>query len=158
MHLLAINNTWLPSNNTVLTFRYGMTSFDDTDTLTEEFDPATLGFNPSFISAIQRKKFPRGNINEYGNAGSTFGAIDATDRLWYSWSANATASKLLGRHTVKAGGDFRRIGADTQSFSASSGVFAFDRLWTSASPTHDASAATALPASCSATRAATPAT
>ncbi len=135
VHMVAVNNTWLPSNNTVLTFRYGLTSFDDSDFLTEDFDPATLGFNNAFINSIQKKKFPIGNIAEYGDGGAAFGAIDATDRLWYSWSANATASKLLGRHTVKAGGDFRRIGTDTQSFSASSGVFNFDRLWTSGSPT-----------------------
>jgi hypothetical protein len=134
VHLLAVNNTWLPSNNTVLTFRYGLTSFDDSDFLTEDFDPATLGFNSGFINSIQKKKFPRGNIQEYGDGGTAFGAIDATDRLWYSWSANATASKLVGRQTFKAGFDFRRIGTDTQSFSASSGVFNFDRLWTSGNP------------------------
>jgi trimeric autotransporter adhesin len=134
VHLLAVNNTWLPSNNTVLTFRYGLTSFDDSDFLTEDFDPATLGFNSGFINSIQKKKFPRGNISEYGDGGTAFGAIDATDRLWYSWSANATASKLVGRQTFKAGFDFRRIGTDTQSFSASSGVFNFDRLWTSGNP------------------------
>ncbi len=135
VHLLAVNNTWLPSNNTVLTLRYGSSSFDDTDTLTEAFDPASLGFNNSFINSIQRKKFPIGNITEYGNSNAAFGAIDATDRLWYSWSANATASKLVGRHTVKAGFDYRKIGIDTQSFAGSSGVFNFDRLWTSGSPT-----------------------
>lgn len=135
VHLLAVNNTWLPSNNTVLTLRYGLTSFDDSDFLTEEFDPATLGFSSGFINAIQKKKFPRGNISEYGDGGTAFGAIDATDRLWYSWSANATASRLVGRQTFKAGFDFRRIGTDTQSFSASSGLFNFDRLWTSGSPT-----------------------
>ena len=131
----AFNNTWLPSNNTVLTLRYGFTNFDDSDFLTESFDPATLGFNSSFINAIQTKKFPRGNVSEYGDGGTTFGAIDPTDRLWTSWSTNATLSKLLGRHTVKAGADYRRIGYETQSFSASSGLFAFDRLWTSGSPT-----------------------
>lgn len=135
VHLLAVNNTWLPSNNTVLTLRYGLTSFDDSDFLTEDFDPATLGFNSGFTNAIQKKKFPLGNIQEYGDGGAAFGAIDATDRLWYSWSANATASKLLGRQTIKAGFDFRRIGTDTQSFSRSSGEFRFDRLWTSGNPT-----------------------
>ena len=75
VHLVAVNNTWLPSNNTVLTLRYGLTSFDDSDFLTEPFDPATLGFNSSFINAIQTKKFPRGNISEYGDGGTTFGAM-----------------------------------------------------------------------------------
>ena len=27
VHLLALNNTWLPSNNTVVTLRYGMNTF-----------------------------------------------------------------------------------------------------------------------------------
>ncbi|MEP7116873.1 MAG: TonB-dependent receptor [Acidobacteriota bacterium] len=134
VHLVAANNTWLPSNNTVVTLRYGLTKFNDSDFLTEPFDPGSLGFNNSFINAIQTKKFPRGDLSEYGDGGTTFGAIDPTDRQWNSWSANGTMSKLLGRHTVKAGGDYRRISYATQSFSASSGLFKFDRLWTSANP------------------------
>ena len=40
--MLALNNTWLPSNNTVLTLRYGWTQFIDDDTLSIDFDPSTL--------------------------------------------------------------------------------------------------------------------
>lgn len=130
VHMLALNNTWLPGNNTVLTLRYGFTNFVDDDTLSIDFDPSTLGFNNSFLSAIRTKKFPVGNIAEYGS----FGAIDPTQRTWYSWSTNATVSKLVGRQTLKAGVDYRKIGTDTQSFSAGSGVFNFDRLWTSGNP------------------------
>ncbi|HQZ40874.1 MAG TPA: TonB-dependent receptor [Vicinamibacterales bacterium] len=130
VHVLALNNTWLPSSNTVLTLRYGWTQFRDDDTLSIAFDPASLGFNPAFSSAIQTKKFPNVNITDY----YTLGAIDPSDRNLYSWSANGTLSKLIGRHTIKMGGDYRTVGIDTQSFADGAGTFEFDRRFTSANP------------------------
>ena len=59
VNVLALNNTWLPSNNTVLTLRYGWTKFIDDDTLSIDFDPASLGFSSSFLNTIQVDKFPR---------------------------------------------------------------------------------------------------
>ena len=47
VNVLALNNTWLPSNNTVVTLRYGWTQFIDDDTLSIDFDPASLGFSSS---------------------------------------------------------------------------------------------------------------
>jgi hypothetical protein len=130
VHILALNNTWLPSSNTVITLRYGWTRFLDDDTLSVDFDPATLGFDPSFSSAIQTKKFPNVVFDNYYD----MGAIDPSDRNLYSWSANGTMSRLIGRHTVKMGVDFRTIGIDTQSFSGGAGTFNFDRRYTSANP------------------------
>jgi hypothetical protein len=130
VHVLALNNTWLPSNNTVLTLRYGWTRFIDDDTLSIDFDPSTLGFSQNFLNSIQVQKFPRASITDY----YAFGAIDPTDRNWYSWSANGTLSRLVGRHTLKFGADYRLIGIDTQSFTAGAGDFRFDRLFTSANP------------------------
>ena len=130
VQMLALNNTWVPGSNTVLTLRYGMTQFRDDDTLTVDFDPASLGFSSAFSNAIQTKKFPIVNITDYYQ----LGAIDPADRNWYSWSANGTLSKLFGRHTMKAGVDYRRIGNETQSFSGGAGVFNFDRRYTSLNP------------------------
>ncbi|HWI19731.1 MAG TPA: TonB-dependent receptor, partial [Vicinamibacterales bacterium] len=130
IHMLALNNTWLPSSNTVLTLRYGLTQFRDDDTLSIDFDPTTLGFAPGFANAIQTKKFPIVNITDYYQ----LGAIDPSDRNLYSWSANGTVSKLVGRHTIKAGVDYRTIGLDSQSFSGGAGVLNFDRRYTSLNP------------------------
>ncbi len=130
VHMLALNNTWLPSSNTVVTLRYGLTQFRDDDTLSIDFDPSTLGFNTAFSNAIQTKKFPAVNFDDYYD----LGAIDPSDRNLYSWGANATASRLLGRHTVKLGVDYRTIGIDTQSFSGGAGNFNFDSRYTSANP------------------------
>ena len=62
------------------------------------------------------------------------GAIDPSDRNLYSWSANGAVSRLVGRHTVKMGVDYRTIGIDTQSFEDGAGTFNFDRRYTSANP------------------------
>ena len=131
VHMLALNNTWLPSSNTVMTLRYGMTQFRDDDTLSIDFDPASLGFDAAFSNAIQTKKFPQVEITDYYE----LGAIDPSDRNLYSWSANGTVSKLLGRHTIKAGVDYRTIGLESQSYDNAAGNFRFDRRYTSANPT-----------------------
>ena len=130
VHVLAVNNTWLPSSNTVLTLRAGWTQFRDDDTLSLDFDPASLGFAPAFSSAIRTKKFPQVNINDYYQ----LGASDPSDRNLYSSSANAALSRLIGRHTLKVGADYRTIGLESQSFSGGAGVFNFDRRYTSANP------------------------
>jgi hypothetical protein len=130
VNVLALNNTWIPGNNTVLTLRYGMTKFIDDDTLSIDFDPSTLGFSSTFLDQIQVDKYPIVTATEYESQG----AIDPTPRNWYSTSANATLTRLAGRHTLKFGGDYRLIGIDTQSFSGSAGVFNFDKYYTSANP------------------------
>ena len=127
---VALNNTWLPANNTVLTLRYGYTRLQDDDSTTIDFDPSQLGFSPTYLNAMQVRKFPVGSIADYEG----FGAVDPTDRIWDSWSANGTLSSLIGRHTLKFGVDFRLLGVDTQSFTGGSGDLRFDRFYTSANP------------------------
>jgi hypothetical protein len=136
VNILAINNTYIPTDTSVATFRVGWTRFIDDDTLTQEFDPASLGFNPSFISAIDVPKFPAATIAEYGQggAGRTMGAIARSDRNWWSYSANGTYSRFFGGHTIKMGGDYRVAGLDFQAFEQSAGNFIFDKFFTSSNP------------------------
>jgi trimeric autotransporter adhesin len=130
LHLVALNNTWLPANNTVVTLRYGYTRLQDDDSTTIEFDPSQLGFSQTFLAVQQVRKFPRGTVGDYEG----FGAVDPTPRIWGSWGANGTASRLLGRHTLKGGFELRVLGVDTQSFVGGSGDLRFDRFYTSANP------------------------
>ncbi|MEQ1729763.1 MAG: TonB-dependent receptor [Vicinamibacterales bacterium] len=130
LHLVALNNTWVLGNNTVGTLRYGYTRLRDDDSTTIDFDPSQLGFDATYLNAMQIRKFPVGAVADYEG----FGAGDPTSRIWSSWSANGALSRLFGAHTVKVGFDVRRLGLDTQSFSGGAGDLRFDRFYTSANP------------------------
>ena len=127
----ALDYTENMGSTMVLNLRYGYTRFSDRNTLSTEFDPSQLGFDQSFLNNLQVRKFPRATMTDY----TSIGAIDPNRLVWYSQAANAAVSKLVGRHTFKVGADYRQIGVDTQSFSGGAGLFAFDRFFTSATPT-----------------------
>ena len=59
VHTLALNNTWLPSNNTVVTLRYGWNKFQDNNTLSTDFDPSVLGLPSSYLGGSRRRSSPR---------------------------------------------------------------------------------------------------
>ncbi len=81
-----------------------------------EFDAGTLGLAQNYLSAITYNKFP---VIEHRRLRPirvpSLGDRSPTDLTWYSHSVNVSLSRLWGRHTLKFGGDYRQIGA--QSFS-----------------------------------------
>ena len=115
----------------MLALRFGMTSFPDDNTLSIDFDPRSLGFSQTYASQIQLDKFPQVRIRGYDGQGRTMGAINPTEINWKSTSANASYSKLVGSHTFKAGGDWRKIGVDTYIPGDGAGYFDFDKDMTS---------------------------
>src|SRR5437667_2915059 len=130
--ILALNNTWVLSNSSVLALRFGMTRFPDDQTLSIDFDPATLGFSPTFTNQVTVRKFPDVRIRGYDSfASQTFGAIDPYTLNWKSVSANGSFSKFFGTHTVKLGADFRKIGFDNFNPGNGAGIFDFDKDITS---------------------------
>jgi hypothetical protein len=132
--MLAINNTWA-GNNSVVALRYGWTKFPDNNTLSTDFDPATLGFNSSFTNALPVKKFPAVDITDYDQTGRTLGAIAPSQINWYSSSLNGSYTRLLGNHTLKLGADYRKIGVDFLILGQGAGQFNFDRGMTACDPT-----------------------
>jgi trimeric autotransporter adhesin len=131
--ILALNNTWVLNNTSVLALRFGKTEFPDNDTLTIDFDPRTLPFSSTYQSQIQLNKFPQVRIRGYdqGHGARTLGAINPTEINWKSTSANATLSKVAGAHTFKFGGDWRKMGIDTYIPGDGAGFFEFDKDMTS---------------------------
>jgi hypothetical protein len=129
--ILALNNTWVLSNTSVLALRFGHSRFPDNNTLSIDFDPRTLGFSNTYANQIQLDKFPQVRIRGYDQQGRTFGAINPTEINWKSTSANATYSRFVGSHTFKFGGDFRKIGVDTYIPGDGAGYFDFDKDMTS---------------------------
>src|SRR5262249_31601948 len=115
--------------------RFGKTDFPDNNTVTAAFDPATLGFSQNYLALLNPdfKKFPQVRMTGYDAlANRTLGAINPTQIDWKSTSANAAYSRFFGTHTMKFGGDFRKIGMDSFLPGDSNGYFWFDNEFTSA--------------------------
>jgi hypothetical protein len=130
--IVALNNTWVLSDSSVMALRYGMTRFPDNDTLSIDFDPATLGFSQTFLNQMTVQKFPSVRLRGYDAfAAQTLGAINPTERNWKSQSANGTFSKFVGTHTFKMGADYRTIGLDFFAPGNGAGFFEFDKDITS---------------------------
>jgi trimeric autotransporter adhesin len=103
--------------------------FHDDDTLSIDFDPATLGFSSNFLNQMQTKKFP-------GASPTTTISARSTRRIATS-TRGARTPRSRGWSAVtpsRSGGDYRTIGIDTQSFSGGSGDFVFTRHFTSVNP------------------------
>jgi hypothetical protein len=132
--VFALNDTWVLSNSSLLALRYGTTRFPDNDTLSIEFDPRTLGFSQTYANQIQLNKFPQVRIRGYGDQSEqarTMGAINPTEINWQSTSLNGSLSRLVGRHTMKFGADYRKMGVDTFIWGDGAGFFDFDKDMTS---------------------------
>ncbi|HXH05764.1 MAG TPA: carboxypeptidase-like regulatory domain-containing protein [Vicinamibacterales bacterium] len=140
IHVVVVNNTWLPNDTTVVTFRGGWNRFDDNCSVPHPFDPGTLGFNQAFVNSIQFKKFPRINMTDgdYGGPDGFMGWCPRNDIQWYTHAYNGTITKLVGRHSIKMGAEFQFKGLNTQIWGQSSGVFNFSRLFTASNHTNPA--------------------
>ena len=97
--ILALNNTWVLSDSSVLALRFGMTRFPDNNTLSLAFDPATLGFSPTLPRARSRsQKFPASaSAATTSSPAQTLGAINPTEINWKSTSANAATRSSSAR-------------------------------------------------------------
>src|SRR5262245_60472451 len=134
--ILALNNTWVLNDSSVMALRFGWTTFPDNNTLSADFDPATLGFSQTFLNQQTLDKFPQVRVRSgYDGQGRTFGAINPTQIEWKSWGVNGAFSKFVGTHTFKLGADYRRIGVDTFIPGDGAGYFEFDRDMTSSNGT-----------------------
>ena len=127
----ALNNIFVPTSSTVIAVRYGYNRFKDFGGNYPEFDAATLGFPSSLVDAMTFNTFPTVNITGYNGLGN--GGPNRTTHV--TQTANASISHLKRSHTLKFGGEYRRIGADVRSFSSSAGTYSFTQSFTAPTPT-----------------------
>ncbi|MGH9386344.1 MAG: hypothetical protein ACRD2N_18875 [Vicinamibacterales bacterium] len=120
VYVVALNSVSTPNDWTTLAFRYGFLRFRD-DLLARPSDASSLGFVPAFAREITG--FPRIFADGYGLALFDGGA--GTESTHYSHSLNASLSRLVGRHALRAGADYRRIGMRALASQDRNGFFAF---------------------------------
>ena len=91
--------------------RYGYNTFDDNvDTISAGFDPAQLGFAQSFTRDIAFNKFPavkRERRLRPVAGRARFRRAERAAVVFAQFSDGV--SKLLGRHSLKAGFDYRKL-------------------------------------------------
>jgi hypothetical protein len=132
-HVLVFNDSHILNDTTVLTLRYGWTTWRD-ELAKTPFSAGleSLGFSQTYTNSIHadgRDTFPGLVFDEVNAAGFQGG----TRRRWKSpYAVNGAFSKLWDTHNVKVGADLRQLGVSATTESAMSGIFAFNRLFTSA--------------------------
>lgn len=129
-HVFVLNNTHIISDSTVLTLRYGFSTWQDScDPQPFAAGIGSLGFNTNYVNALTEKDiFPRLDFDDVASVGGWGGG----PVRWNSpYSVNGTLSKLWGSHSLKAGADVRRLSVELATESEMGGTFGFNRLFTS---------------------------
>ena len=137
--VFVLNNTNVLSDTTVASFRYGYTVFPDGrncrggtvgkgcfgDGL------ASLGFNQAYVNALDATAtnlFPSVSFQNFSAAGQN---LNTAPIKWESpITINAALSKLVGRHTMKFGADYRQMTLATTLLNNTAGSFSFQNLFT----------------------------
>jgi hypothetical protein len=118
VNTVAINLTNIPSDDSVLTFRYGYNRFYDTNEV-PGFEISGLPFSQRFVQdfeALGIPRFPFVAVQGYGdevNTGGALGSWSTSPITWKSQEISGVYSKFVGSHTLKAGAQYRNIGVDT---------------------------------------------
>ncbi|HMJ62415.1 MAG TPA: carboxypeptidase-like regulatory domain-containing protein, partial [Bryobacteraceae bacterium] len=100
------NATLTPNATTVIAIRWGFNRFYSRSTQASAgFNLASLGLPQSLVTATPNPAFPAITMSDV----SSYGGGGASQDVYYSGSFNTTVSKFLGKHSVKAGFDFRTL-------------------------------------------------
>lgn len=101
------NATATPNGTTVLTFRWGFNRFYSATfpTASAGFDIANLGLPESLAAITPNPAFPAITMGTL----TSFGGGTTNSDVYYSRTAVASISKFLGRHSLKAGFEFRTL-------------------------------------------------
>lgn len=118
----AINNIITINPTTVLSVRYGFNRFPNYGyKVSQGYNLAALGFPASLASQIPNPTFPIITM-------STAYSLGTNNNFFYvhsSKNASANIAKYAGKHSVKAGFDYRRIAAAGYDLDGGDGQLAF---------------------------------
>jgi hypothetical protein len=131
-HVLVLNNTNVLNNTTVVSVRYGFSTWQDScDAQPFSAGVQSLGFSPGYVSALGpggSDTFPSLQFDDTENVGG-WGPIPV--RWKGPYAINGALTKLMGSHSLKFGADVRRLGVKIATENELSGRFFFDPAFTS---------------------------
>ena len=124
------NNIITPNPTTVFSIRYGFNRYPNlTGTESDGFNPTTLGLPSSFVNQLPVIKFPAITMQNFANMGGGNGAFTMYD----SRNLLVSASKFMGRHSLKTGFDYRVLHVDFITY-GTAGAFSFSDGFTRKDP------------------------
>jgi trimeric autotransporter adhesin len=131
-HVLVFNNTSVINSTTVLTLRYGWSTWQDScDAQPFSAGLQSLGFSNNYVNALApggKETFPSLTFDSVEGVGG-WGPVPV--RWKGPYAINGALSKLWGNHSVKIGADLRRLGVALNTEAALGGSFGFNSLFTS---------------------------
>jgi hypothetical protein len=130
-HVFVLNNTNIINDTTVMTLRYGFSTWQDScDPQLYSPGIGALGFSSNYTSQVSEQNvFP---ALLFDDSVADVGGWGGSPVRWNSpYTINGTLSKLWGSHSIKVGGDIRRLSVELATESEMSGHFEFNRLFTS---------------------------
>ena len=115
--------------NLIAEFRGGLTrNHKDSKPTSLGFDLAQLGFAPSVVAAVRARVFPRIDITDMTGIGPDTTALRLS--VQENRQAQGTVTWVVGRQTIKFGGDVEAFRNNTYSPSAPAGNYSFSRTYT----------------------------
>ncbi len=130
-----INNTITINPTTVMAVRYGFNRFPNYSyNVSQGYNLASLGYSPSFVSQIPvaKAQFPyvsMTNLYSLGvNDNNSF--VDLASNNF-----STSVAKYMGRHSLKAGFDYRKIKAAGNDFNDAEGNLSFNGIFTKSAVT-----------------------
>ena len=97
-------------------------------------DLTTFGW-PAFLnSQVGWRHIPQVNVTNYQDAWGTSGTGSGIFARDDTWSVNPSLTKIQGRHTLKMGGEIRRLTNNYAQSNSPSGAFNFNNVITAVDP------------------------
>lgn len=123
----SLDNTVTAGPTSIFNLKYGLARwYQERQTRSYGFDQRTLGYPDSFVRQHQIPVFPTVTVEQYGSLGgqSYFISGNDTHSLIGSWT------KVIGKQTLKAGGEVRLRRINFFLLNQGGGTYAFNRAFT----------------------------
>jgi Carboxypeptidase regulatory-like domain len=138
----SLDQTFTLNPTTIVNLRYGFGRFDNVSApFSKGFDLTSLGFPAAVKNEASNYdlEFPRIDTTGLGSLGqATFTSLKFVPN---SHIAHADITKVLSRHTLKAGVEFRKMLLNFRQLGSPSGSYSFNTSWTQRDPVQASSTA-----------------
>ena len=130
----ALNSVYTFNPTTILNVSYGFArKIASRDPFSQGVDLRALGFPTAVVQAAaeQNIEFPRTDVGGNNGVNSLGQATFTTLRIQsYSHDTRYDVTKVLSRHTLKFGGEYRKLFMNFRQHGQPSGSYSFNNAWT----------------------------